>query len=318
MATAVSTDSAKRALLERLIDDAGLFPPAQLPMRLAVRAHARHRESAYAWVGGHFVVPASRLTELPAAKEPGVELDLSVILDAGALGAKGDIVRADLERVERIRSLDGITISAFEARLPRVTLDDAAMSRIVSDIIERYPSTDVAFFYESSYDAGWTTPPDVWLATLAAARKAAPANLTFGAKVRCGGAAAGATPSVADLAAFITAAHEHDVPWKATAGLHHPVRGIHGVEGGAVPHGFLNVFIAGIALHAGAIDASRVEEILAETDPLAFVVDPVHVAWRDARVEAEAIGAARERCIAFGSCSFDEPVNDLRELGILS
>ena len=318
MATAVSTDSAKRALFERLIDDAGLFPPAQLSMRLAIRAHARHGESAYAWVGGHFVVPASRLTELAAAKEPGVELDLSVILDAAALGAKGDTVRADLERVERIRSLDGITVSVFEARLPRITLDDDSMSRIISDIVERYPSSDVAFFYESAYDAGWTTPPDTWLATLAAARKAAPANLTIGAKVRCGGAAPGATPSVVDLATLIIAAHEHDVPWKATAGLHHPVRGLHGAEGGVEQHGFMNVFIAGIALHAGAVEAARVEEILAETDPLAFVVDPMHVAWRDARVEAEAIGAARERCIAFGSCSFDEPVNDLRELGILS
>ena len=319
MATAVSTDSAKRALLERLIDDAGLFPPAELPMRLALRAHARHRESAYWWTGGRFVIPASRLDEFATARslERG-PIDLSVVLDAGARGAKGDTVRADLERVERIRQLAGVAVASFEARLPRVTLDDAATTRIVSDIVERYPSTDAAFWYESSYSAGWPTPPEEWLGVLAAARKAAPATLTLGAKVRCGGGVPEATPSIEDLAAFIVAAHAHDVPWKATAGLHYPVRGMHVVEGGAVAHGFLNLFVAAVALHAGAVDASRVPEILGETDPLAFIVDPAHVGWREVRLEAEQIAAARERCVAFGSCSFDEPVNDLRELGIVS
>jgi hypothetical protein len=185
------------------------------------------------------------------------------------------------------------------------------MQRIVADIVERYPTGDVAFWYESSYDAGWATPPETWLTTLATARAAAPANLTLGVKVRCGGAAPGATPSIADLAAFITTAHAHDVPWKATAGLHHPVRAHEA-------HGFLNVFVAGVALHAGAIDAARVADVLGETDSRAFVVDPAHVAWRDVRLEAEQVAAARARCVALGSCSFDEPVNDLRELGMLS
>jgi hypothetical protein len=311
MAIAVSTDSAKRALLDRLIDDAALFPPASLPMLRALRAHARHKESAYWWIGGRFVVPASRLDEFAATRPGRDPIDLSVILDADALSARGDTVRADLERVERVRNLDGVTISSFEARLPRVALDAAAMQRIVADIADRYSNGNVAFWYESSYDGGWTVTPGDWLATLAAARTTAPANLTIGAKVRCGGAAPGATPSVDDLAAFIAAAHAHDVPWKATAGLHHPVRA-------QQAHGFLNVFVAGVALHAGAIEAERVAAVLGETDPLAFVVDPAHVGWHDARLEAEHIAAARERCVSFGSCSFDEPVNDLRELGMLS
>jgi hypothetical protein len=311
MPIAVSTDSAKRALLDRLIDDAALFPPASLAMLPALRAHARHKESAYWWIGGRFVVPASRLDEFAGARSGRDPIELSVILDAGALGARGDTVRADLERVERIRPLDGVTVTSFEARLPRLILDHATLARIVADIVERYLAGEVAFWYESSYDGGWATPPDTWLATLAAARAAAPANLTIGVKVRCGGAAPGATPSIDDLAAFITAAHAHDVPWKATAGLHHPVRT-------PQAHGFLNLVVAGIALHAGAIAADRVGEVLAETDPVAFVLDPAHVAWRDVRLEAEQVAAARERCVSLGSCSFDEPVNDLRELGMLS
>jgi hypothetical protein len=317
MPLAVSTDSAKRALLERLIDDAGLFPPASLLMRAALRAHARHGESAYSWVAGRFVAPASRVEELAAARNPADgPLDLSVVLDSGASGAKGDTVRADLHRVERLAGLDGVTVSSLEARLPNLALDDSAMQRILADIVERYPTAEIAFWFEAAYNAGWSSDPESWLSVLANARTTAPANVTIGAKVRCGGAAPGATPSLADLAAFLVAAHAHVVPWKATAGLHHSVRGEHG--DGAPAHGFLNVFFAGAALHAGALDAARVADVLAETDPRAFVVDPTHAGWRDLRLEPEQIAAARARCVAFGSCSFDEPVNDLRELGILS
>src|SRR5229473_1435331 len=116
MATTVSTDSAKRALLERLIDDAALFPPAQLPMHLALRAHARHAESAYAWIDGAFVVPASRIGELADQRDPSRPLTLSVILDA-ALNAKGDTVRADLDRVARA-GLGGATVASFELKAP--------------------------------------------------------------------------------------------------------------------------------------------------------------------------------------------------------
>jgi|SRR5947209_10726861 len=318
MATAVSTDSAKRALLERLIDDAALFPPAELPMRAALRHHARLRESAYWWIAGGFVVPASRLDELALQRDAAQPLELSVILDSAMSGAKGDTVRADLHRIDRILGTAGITVASLELRVPGAGLDQAGLARSVSEIGQRWPSEPVSFWYEPSYSGGWATPPDAALATLAAVRGAAPPNVTVGAKVRCGGQAAGATPSVDDLAAFVVAAHAHDVPWKATAGLHHPVRGVHGVAGGAVPHGFLNLFVAGIALHAGALDAARVADVIAESEPRAFVVDPAHLAWRDVRVDAEHAGAARERCVSFGSCSFDEPVNDLRELGILT
>ena len=318
MATAVSTDSAKRALLERLIDDAALFPPAELPLRAALRHHARLRESAYWWIAGRFVVPASRLDELASVRDSAQALELSVILDSAMRGAKGDTVRADLHRIDRVLGTAGITVASLELRVPGAGLDQAGLTRSVSEIAQRWPSEPVSFWYEPSYNAGWTTPPDAALAALAAVRGTAPPNVTVGAKVRCGGQGAGATPSVDDLAAFVVAAHAHEVPWKATAGLHHPVRGAHGVAGGVVPHGFLNLFVAGAALHAGVLDAARVTDVIAETEPRAFVVDPAHVAWRDVRVEAEQVGAARERCVSFGSCSFDEPVNDLRELGILS
>ena len=306
----VSTDSAQRALLERLIDDASLFPPAQLAMRHALRAHARHRESAYAFVAGNFVVPASRLDELAQLRDPSQPLKLSVILDA-ALTAKGDTVRADLERIGR-SAFDGVGVSSLEWKA-RADLGNDELRRAI-DTIARSSAGDMAVWYEPNYSAGWKTPPEQTMAAIVAARESAPATLSVGAKLRCGGLVPGATPSVDDLAAFLVAAQAHDIPWKATAGLHHPVRGEHG---GETMHGFLNVFIAAVALHAGVLDPLRVAAVLAEEDARAFVVDPAHVGWRDVRVETDAVAAARAWCVSFGSCSFDEPVNGLRDLGIL-
>ena len=311
MPTTVSTDSAKRALLEHLIDDAGLFPPAALSMRLALNAHARHAESAYAWTGGTFVVPASRIGELSDWRASTRPLTLSVLLDA-AMAAKGDTVRADLDRVARA-GLDGATVASVELRTPSL-LDAGRIGAAAASVATHFPDQTTAFFYEAPYAAGWPVAPDEVFAALAAARAAAPSNVTVGAKLRCGGPAPGAVPAAADVAAFITAAQAHGVPWKATAGLHHPVRGVYQ---GSMSHGFLNVFVAAVALHAGALDPARVVDAIEEEDPRAFVVDPMHVGWRDVRVEADAVAAARAHAIAFGSCSFDEPVNGLRELGLL-
>jgi hypothetical protein len=309
---AVSSESAKRALLERLIDDASLFPPAQLPLVEALRVHFRHRESAYSWVGGRFVLPISRADEFGGARRDAPPIALSVILDGVNASDERTIVAA-LDRVAQLRELRGVTVPSMELV---VAADPGPVAqRIASRWAERPAADEITLWLESPYRGGWTTEPDAALALIAAARAGAPPTMTIGAKVRCGGAAAENVPSPDDLAAFIVAAQRHGVPWKATAGLHHPVRTL---RDGTTMHGFLNVFIAGIALHADALPAERVATVIAEEDPRAFVVDPTHIAWRDARVDADAVAAARTHCVAFGSCSFAEPVNDLRELGILS
>lgn len=313
MAVAVSTDSAKRALFERLIDDASLFPPARLAMPLAVADHRRHGESAYAWIGGRFVVPASRVEECASTAEGGEPIEVSVILDGAANGANGDALHADLERIARARASGTIRVAGLERR--PAEFDGAELAAMVARISHDFAGESMTFWCEVPYAAGRPFAPDAALAALAPLRAQVPPSVQVAAKLRTGGPNPGDIPSAADVAAFLVAAHAHDIPWKATAGLHHPVRGPHD---GITTHGFLNLFIAGIALHAGALDPARVETVVAEEDPLAFVVDPLHAAWRDVRVETDAIAAARKRCVAFGSCSFDEPVNDLRESGIVT
>ena len=113
-----------------------------------------------------------------------------------------------------------------------------------------------------------------------------------------------------------------NVAFKATAGLHHPVRSGHRLtyqadSPSAIMHGFLNVFLAAAFLRAG-MDAPLAIELLNEQSAAAFHFDSEGVLWREHRLgPADISTARRDFAISFGSCSFTEPVEDLRTLGLL-
>jgi hypothetical protein len=142
------------------------------------------------------------------------------------------------------------------------------------------------------------------------------------AKLRTGGVVPAAIPEPGDVARFVVACAAAGVAFKATAGLHHPVRAEHALtyeadSARATMHGFLNVFAAAAFAKHGS-SAAEIEAVLREKDPHAFVLDDDGLAWRDRRVATEAIAAVRRDFAAsFGSCSFAEPVADLRALGLL-
>ena len=124
---------------------------------------------------------------------------------------------------------------------------------------------------------------------------AALADRGLRAKVRCGGAE---VPAAAELGRFLRACREAGVPFKATAGLHHPLA----AEG---RHGFLNV----LAACAFADDGALTGDVELDADGLRW-------SGRTAGPD-ELARVRREQLVAVGSCSFFEPVADLRELGIL-
>lgn len=145
--------------------------------------------------------------------------------------------------------------------------------------VSREDLADVETFCEVPLDDGWR---DTLAAVAAAGARA---------KIRCGGAA---VPSEETVAAFVVAARDADVAWKATAGLHHPVRSER-------EHGFLNLLQAVGVAEDGAGEAA-VRAVLAERDPAAL---------------RGAVERARGRFVSIGSCSFAEPVADLQGLGLL-
>jgi hypothetical protein len=142
------------------------------------------------------------------------------------------------------------------------------------------------------------------------------------AKVRTGGVTADAFPGARDLARFLVACARAAVPFKATAGLHHPLRasypltyapdGAHGEM-----FGFLNVLLAAALARTGA-RADIVAELLVERDARAIRFAADGVEWRNRRVSAGALAEARTAlALSFGSCSFREPIEELEALGLL-
>ena len=142
------------------------------------------------------------------------------------------------------------------------------------------------------------------------------------AKVRTGGVVPEAIPEPGEVALFIVACAAACLPWKATAGLHHPVRAEQALtyepaSPRAVMHGFLNVFAAAAFARAGAA-RSDLDAVLCETQASAFRFDDEGLAWRRLRATTPELAATRRDFAgSFGSCSFAEPVADLRALGIL-
>ena len=138
-----------------------------------------------------------------------------------------------------------------------------------------------------------------------------------GAKIRCGGVTADAFPSVEAVAAFVAACRDAGVPFKATAGLHHPIRHTDAATGFAM-HGFLNLLAAAVFAHADRLAEDEIAVLLAEQEPEAFAVAPDGLAVHGRFAGVAAIEAARrELFVAYGSCSFSEPVEDLQALGVL-
>lgn len=85
-----------------------------------------------------------------------------------------------------------------------------------------------------------------------------PAGLGPGAraKIRTGGLTAEAYPTAEDLAGFLHRAAIARVPFKATAGLHHPLPS-------PPMHGFVNVFLAACQVWHGATEADALATLRA-------------------------------------------------------
>ncbi len=162
---------------------------------------------------------------------------------------------------------------------------------------------DVTAYYEISID----DDPAELIAIMA--------GVSVRAKIRTGGSTPDAAPSPANLARFLARCAARKVPFKATAGLHHAMRNPAGRSGAM--HGFLNVFLAAALIWTGAPE-DDVIQALEETSPDAFRFEGAAVTWRERRVTAEQLVEVRRSfAIGFGSCSFEEPLADLKALGLL-
>jgi hypothetical protein len=287
---------AVEALLTGLIDYAGLFPPAALGMPEAVEAYATYRRGADAWALGRFVLPAARLEEFAAAASPhlgeGARWRLSVL--AGAADAPR-IAAFNLAHAGRavIDSIEGKATTAEEV---------AALA------VLKAPGRQL--FVEVPLGAS----PDALLRALAAHG--------MSAKMRTGGVTAEAFPTAEAVALFLEGCVRAGVASKATAGLHHPLRGEYRLtyaddSASGTMFGFLNVMCAALLIGQGLPTADAIG-LLEERDARAFRFGDDGIRWRDWRVPLADIANARLHATnSFGSCSFAEPIHDLKTLALL-
>lgn len=307
----VQNPTPRPALLAGLIDYAGLFPPAALALDAAAAQFVAHRAQPEAWMLARFVVPATQAGALAALlSDAPVELALLGTggADTPALLAALD---ADLAAFDALRSLHPhVSVAAYEVRMPADALAAGAVAaRLVEAVATRTSERALPVYLEVPLGEATRDRLPALLAPMAGA--------SVGVKYRTGGLTADAFPSCAALADALNAALAESVPFKCTAGLHHPVR-MHRDEVGARMHGFLNVFGGAALVHAGALDPKRLANVLADEDAAAWGwTDDGGLRYRDASAPADAVRRARRLAASFGSCSFDDPVDDLRALGLL-
>jgi len=302
-------NSTLRDLLTNLIDYAGLFPPAALDMATAARNYAAYRRSETSWMLGRFICPVARLDEFE--REAAEFLPRDVETGWWKLSAlAGENPESDLARINSfnrrhtIGEQAAVMIDTIEIKASTAAEIEAAM-RVMHPTLACYIEIPIA------------NDPQV-LADLIKAI----ADNGARAKARTGGVTADSFPSSLDLARFIKACADADVPFKATAGLHHPLRSVNKLtcapdSAAAMMHGFLNVFLAA-AFARGGMGVEQLVELLEERSPEAFQFDRGGVTWRNEMIVRERLQNARNLfAIAFGSCSFEEPIEDLRRINLL-
>ena len=309
-----------RMLLTEIIDYAGLFPPAALTMSEAFDRYLAHLEGPDGWMMARFVCPASRLGELSPMvgrlREDRPGLTLSVL---GRGGGTPDLfsagITSDLHDIASFRAAVGsrVLVDQFEVRLPGPPVELTPVTTLAAERLGTSVPAVATFFEVSLLDAWRSRLPEAAEAVNAALAK----GLSAGLKIRCGGLEPAAVPSPVAVAAAIATCRRRAVPLKATQGLHHPIRHFDSVLETTV-HGFLNIFVAGVLAHAHQLDEDTLLGVLLEEDPSAFRVGPNGVAWHHLEADTNQISASRKSGVtSFGSCSFKEPLDDLRVLGLL-
>jgi hypothetical protein len=298
--------SAIRVLLRSSIDYAGLFPPAGLDLPAAVDHYGRYLTSPSAWALGRFILPAARLEEFGGAAAN--RLPHSASSSPWRLSVlTGPELSADLDQMAAFNHRHAnpaaglATIDTVETK--------ASSADAIKDTMQLVPSHLQVYIEIPVHD-----DPTSLIAVI---------SRTGGrAKVRTGGVTPDAFPETGELLRFLQGCVRARVPFKATAGLHHPVRADYRLTYApdsprGTMYGFLNLFLASAFLQAGMAE-DKMTELLEETSPEAFVFDQRSVSWQGHRLGQDALRSARQNAmISFGSCSFTEPVDELEALGLL-
>jgi len=313
-----------QALLAQSIDYAGMFPPCNLGLEPALRNQAEYVHSPEAWMLSTFVLSVDQF-EAAAAKVALFDwrhelFDWKHGLRISALGAKSgnadEFIDALKIAAAKIRSFsaqhaDLVSINQLEMPLPvRAGLGLDVNPKLLAKIAPIMDALDVQMFLEA--------PPSFAEETIAllTERNSGTSERPFAYKLRTGGVTADAIPTSRQIARVLVTAAKAGIPVKFTAGLHHPIRQFR-VEVETKMHGFLNVLGAAIMAAEHDWNEQQTLKILDDENATSFSFLDGWFAWQEWRVMTDRIKERRKFVTSFGTCSFDEPREDLRALNFL-
>jgi hypothetical protein len=298
-----------QALLAQSIDYAGMFPPCSLDLESALSDQAHYVRSADAWMLSAFVLPVG---QFGAARQILSKFDPQHPLGVSALGPKAENAFAFREAIAEtnaaIRSLSGCNVDLVCVNQLEMFLPDDVDLELLNEartVIGNLP-------------AFWEAPANKAERTIAllAEHNSDADKPTFGYKLRTGGVTVDAFPTSTEIAKALVAPATHQVPIKFTAGLHHPIRQYR-EEVKTKMHGFLNVLGAAVLAAEHKWDEKQTSAMLEDEDATSFSFDDEFFGWRGWKIDVKRLRDRRRFVTSFGSCSFDEPREDLRALNLL-
>jgi hypothetical protein len=300
-----------RALLAQSIDYAGLFPPTTLALEPALKNHAAYVRSSEAWMLATFVLPVKKFAEAAWFVS---EFDQAYPLRISALAPKTinaiDFIEELKMAARGIREFAGENVKAVQIsqlEMPVPAGIDEGMLNKMRGILD---GLTVRAFWETPMQEAERT------ISLLAEHNARAKEQRFNFKLRTGGITADAFPTSAQIAQVLIAAGKHRVPIKFTAGLHHPIRMFRD-EVKTTMHGFLNVLGAGVLAIEHGWTEQQTAAMLEDENADSFFFDDGVFRWREWKIGTREIEKHRRLITSFGSCSFDEPREDLHALKLL-
>lgn len=298
-------------LLNEIIDYAGLFPPASLPLAAVIKNYEKYQASEQNWMLARLIIPATQLpkfakifSELFPEGLDQPQWKISALVPP--VNADEDGWKNAWQAIHEFNSAHSFAVvDTIEGKLPTVDL--------LPKTIDELPDGIAAFLEIPLADQN---------ASIEALSKVTRPQ-TF-AKIRTGGVTEDLIPESRLVANFIASCAAHQLGFKATAGLHHPIRNefpltYHSESVTGTMHGFLNVFVAASLAKIHQFSAEQLVPVLNSSDGSDFSVTEQGVRYRDVSISAkQCIDVRQQFAISFGSCSFIEPVEELTELGWLA
>jgi len=317
--------------MKRLIDYAGMFPPANLDLYNAFTNYMNYLNSNDEWMMDKFICSIksfkifkdhdSDLSKVLHDFKSDRWVSFSLLLTGG--NSSKEFLKTldkDLKLIKDfVNSHSEIIITDyFEAKFP----DDVSgknnsnsckkFLKECFEIINENEMFGCKFFFELPINENYEFVFDKLAYTMGEL-----GGRNAGFKLRTGGETPKLFPAPEQVAFALKACNDNKLQFKATAGLHHPIRHYNNSVS-AKMHGFLNVFGAGILAYANTLSLKEINEIVNDENFESFNFTEEEFRWNDISANSDLISKARnEFVLSFGSCSFDEPRDDLKKLNLL-